>query len=76
MLIREFFKPVVKINGERKGGGSDAAYTSTEGVPTVDGMGPLGEFSHSETDEYIDLKTFPKRTALLASTIERLSKLG
>ncbi|MCM3392800.1 hypothetical protein M3651_10400 [Cytobacillus oceanisediminis] len=39
-------------------------------------MGPLGEFSHSETDEYIDLKTFPKRTALLASTIERLSKLG
>jgi len=55
------------------GGGSDAAYTSTEGVPTVDGMGPLGEFSHSETDEYVDLKTFPKRTALLAKTIERLS---
>ncbi|WP_264737597.1 M20 family metallopeptidase [Cytobacillus firmus] len=57
------------------GGGSDAAYTSTEGVPTVDGMGPLGEFSHSETDEYIDLKTFPKRTALLARTIERLSRV-
>jgi glutamate carboxypeptidase len=55
------------------GGGSDAAYTSTEGVPTVDGIGPLGEFSHSETDEYVDLKTFPKRTALLAKTIERLS---
>lgn len=31
---------------------------------------------NSETDEYIDLKTFSKRTALLASTIERLSKLG
>ncbi|RFU60242.1 M20 family peptidase [Bacillus sp. V59.32b] len=55
------------------GGGSDAAYTSTEGVPTVDGMGPLGEFSHSDTDEYVDLKSFPKRTALLAKTIERLS---
>lgn len=57
------------------GGGSDAAYTSIEGVPTVDGMGPLGEFSHSETDEYVDLKTFPKRTALLAKTIERLSEI-
>lgn len=57
------------------GGGSDAAYTSIEGVPTVDGMGPLGEFSHSETDEYVDLKTFPKRTALLARTIERLSEI-
>jgi glutamate carboxypeptidase len=57
------------------GGGSDAAYTTTNGVPTVDGMGPVGEFSHSETDEYVDLSTFPKRTALLAKTIERLSSL-
>lgn len=57
------------------GGGSDAAYTSIEGVPTVDGMGPLGEFSHSETDEYVDLKTFPKRTALLAKTIQSLSEI-
>lgn len=56
------------------GGGSDASYTSTEGVPTVDGMGPLGEYSHSETDEYVDLATFPKRTALLAETIAKLSK--
>ncbi|WP_241994029.1 hypothetical protein [Mesobacillus foraminis] len=38
-------------------------------------MGPLGEFSHSETDEYVDLSSFPKRTALLAKTIERLSKV-
>ncbi|WP_083270608.1 M20 family metallopeptidase [Bacillus marinisedimentorum] len=55
------------------GGGSDASFTASDGIPTVDGMGPLGEFSHSETDEYVDLKTFPKRTALLARTIERLT---
>jgi glutamate carboxypeptidase len=61
------------IKEESTGGGSDAAYTSTENVPTVDGMGPLGEFSHSETDEYVDLPSFPKRTALLAKTISRLS---
>ncbi|MEF2098413.1 M20 family metallopeptidase [Bacillus sp. CFBP9009] len=63
----------MSISEVSTGGGSDAAYTSTEGVPTVDGMGPLGEFSHSETDEYVDLNSFPKRTALLAKTIERLS---
>lgn len=55
------------------GGGSDASYTSTEGVPTVDGMGPLGEFSHSETNEYVHLGSLPKRIALLAMTIEQLS---
>ena len=56
------------------GGGSDASFTAVEGIPTVDGMGPMGEFSHSETDEYTDLKTFPQHTALLAKTIEKLSK--
>ena len=74
--IRSVGKEIgMSIQEVSTGGGSDAAYTSIEGVPTVDGMGPLGEFSHSETDEYVDLKTFPKRTALLAKTIERLTEI-
>lgn len=64
----------MNIKDESTGGASDAAYTADEGVPTIDGMGPLGEYSHSITDEYVDLKTFPKRTALLARTIELLSE--
>lgn len=64
----------MSIREVSSGGGSDASYTSTEGVPTVDGMGPLGEFSHSETNEYVDLSSLSKRTALLALTIERLSR--
>ncbi|QGQ47666.1 M20 family metallopeptidase [Metabacillus sediminilitoris] len=64
----------MSIREVSSGGGSDASYTSTEGIPTVDGMGPLGEFSHSETNEYVDLSSLSKRTALLALTIERLSR--
>ncbi|SDJ78281.1 M20 family metallopeptidase [Sediminibacillus albus] len=63
----------MSVKDESTGGASDAAYTADEGVPTVDGMGPLGEFSHSLTEEYVDLKTFPKRTALLARSIELLT---
>ncbi|KAB7708221.1 M20/M25/M40 family metallo-hydrolase [Bacillus aerolatus] len=55
------------------GGGSDAAYTAIKGIPTIDGIGPIGEFSHSETDEYTDLNSLVDRTVLLAKTIERLS---
>ncbi|QNF30954.1 M20 family metallopeptidase [Metabacillus sp. KUDC1714] len=63
----------ISIREVSSGGGSDASFTAIEGIPTVDGMGPMGEFSHSEKDEYTDLKTFPKFTALLAKTIEKLS---
>jgi glutamate carboxypeptidase len=64
----------ISIREVSSGGGSDASFTAIEGIPTVDGMGPMGEFSHSEKDEYTDLKTFPKMTALLAKTIEKLSE--
>ncbi|TLS37603.1 M20 family metallopeptidase [Pseudalkalibacillus caeni] len=55
------------------GGASDASITSNLGIPTIDGMGPVGENSHSETDEYTELATFVERTLLLAKTIEALT---
>ncbi|WP_082174356.1 M20 family metallopeptidase [Bacillus sp. FJAT-27231] len=55
------------------GGGSDAAFTAAKGIPTIDGIGPIGEFSHSETEEYTDLNSLVDRTILLAKIIERLS---
>jgi glutamate carboxypeptidase len=54
------------------GGGSDASFTSANGVPTVDGLGPVGGNAHSE-DEYLDIPTLTERTLLLAKTIQRLS---
>ncbi|WP_082091599.1 M20 family metallopeptidase [Domibacillus tundrae] len=63
------------IHGESTGGASDASFTAAEGIPTIDGMGPVGEFSHSETNEYTVVDSLIERTALLAKTIERLSQL-
>ncbi|RJS58650.1 M20 family metallopeptidase [Bacillus sp. PK3_68] len=73
--IRETGKELgFAIHEVSTGGGSDASFTAAKGIPTIDGMGPIGEFSHSETEEYTDLHSLVDRTILLAKTIERLSK--
>jgi glutamate carboxypeptidase len=46
------------------GGGSDANRTSYNGVPSIDGLGPFGEFPHSDR-EYIRLDSLPKKMANL-----------
>ncbi|SDL83806.1 M20 family metallopeptidase [Sediminibacillus halophilus] len=76
-VIRDAGKELgMSIKDVGTGGASDAAYTADEGIPTVDGMGPLGEYSHSLTEEYVDLTTFAKRTALLARTIQLLTPVN
>lgn len=54
------------------GGGSDASFTSALGIPTIDGMGPVGGNPHS-SDEYLEMDTLVERSRLLAKTIEKLS---
>ncbi|MGD6831794.1 M20 family metallopeptidase [Sutcliffiella halmapala] len=73
-LIEEVGKEIgLQVFDTATGGGSDASFTSATGVATVDGLGPVGGNAHSE-DEYLEIKTLPERTLLLAKTIERLSK--
>jgi glutamate carboxypeptidase len=50
------------------GGGSDGNFTSALGVPTLDGLGAVGEGAHA-AHESILLEELPRRTALLASLI-------
>lgn len=50
------------------GGGSDGNFTSALGIPTLDGLGAVGEGAHA-TNESIVLEEFPKRTAILAGLI-------
>src|SRR5262249_33395354 len=50
------------------GGGSDGNFTSALGLPTLDGLGAVGEGAHA-THESIVLEELPRRTALLASLI-------
>lgn len=56
------------------GGGSDASFTSSVHVATIDGLGPVGGGAHS-VDEYLEIPTFVERTYLLAKVIQRLSEV-
>jgi glutamate carboxypeptidase len=50
------------------GGGSDANTTAGLGVPSLDGLGPVGGNDHS-VDEFVVLDSIVPRTALLAELI-------
>ena len=53
------------------GGGSDGNFTAALGIPTLDGLGPVGDGAHA-THEHIVVEEFPRRAALLARLIETL----
>lgn len=54
------------------GGVSDANRVAVLGVPTLDGLGPVGGGDHSPA-EWLDLASVPRRVALLASLIHDAS---
>jgi glutamate carboxypeptidase len=54
------------------GGGSDGNFTSALGIPTLDGMGAVGEGAHADTESIL-LDALVPRTALLAAMIGGLS---
>ncbi|MEW6059026.1 MAG: M20 family metallopeptidase [Actinomycetota bacterium] len=53
------------------GGASDANTTSAAGVPTLDGLGPVGGGDHS-VGEWIDLTSVVPRISLLAGLISKV----
>jgi glutamate carboxypeptidase len=53
------------------GGGSDGNFTSALGVPTLDGLGAVGEGAHA-ANESIVIEDLFSRTALLAGLIQTL----
>jgi glutamate carboxypeptidase len=50
------------------GGGSDGNLTAACGVPTLDGLGAVGDGAHS-SHEHVLTKTMPARAALLAALL-------
>lgn len=52
------------------GGGSDGNFTSALGVPTLDGMGAVGEGAHAAHESLL-LKDLAPRTAMLAAMLMR-----
>lgn len=63
----------VEVKDVATGGGSDASFTSAKGIPTVDGLGPVGGNAHSD-EEYLEVPTLVERTHMLAELIRRLSE--
>jgi glutamate carboxypeptidase len=55
------------------GGASDANTTAGMGVPTLDGLGPVGGGDHSP-DEYVELRSIVPRTTLLAALLLNLGR--
>ena len=53
------------------GGGSDGNFTSALGVPTLDGLGAVGNGAHS-VDEHVVIRSLPERAALLAGLLATL----
>ena len=53
------------------GGGSDGNFTAALGVPTLDGLGAIGDGAHA-LHEHVDLESLPDRAALVAGLIARI----
>lgn len=60
-----------KLEEAAVGGGSDGNFTAGLGIPTLDGLGGVGEGAHA-AHESVVIPELPRRTALLAALIESL----
>ncbi len=77
--VVELYEHARKIAGElgfalfetEVGGGSDGNFTAALGVPTLDGLGAVGEGAHASHENAV-LAEIPRRAALLARLIETL----
>jgi len=58
-----------KLEEAAVGGGSDGNFTAGLGIPTLDGLGGVGEGAHA-IHEYIVISELPRRALLLAGMIE------
>ncbi|HEX7422288.1 MAG TPA: M20 family metallopeptidase [Terriglobales bacterium] len=58
-----------KLGEAAVGGGSDGNFTAGLGIPTLDGLGGVGDGAHA-THEHILISELPRRAALIAGLIE------
>lgn len=66
--------PAMRVRPSGEGPGRTSAnFTSGLGVPTLDGLGPVGGADHTP-EEWLDTSSVPARIALLAALIERLGR--
>jgi glutamate carboxypeptidase len=57
------------VGEQLSGGVSDGCWTGADGIPTLDGLGPVGALDHTEA-EWIELETVERRLQLAVRLIE------
>ncbi len=60
------------LEGRTVGGGSDGNFTAGLGIPTLDGLGAVGDGAHAE-GEYVVVDAMPERAALVAALVTELT---
>jgi glutamate carboxypeptidase len=60
-----------KLGEAAVGGGSDGNFTAGLGIPTLDGLGGVGEGAHASHESLL-ISELPRRAALLAELIETI----
>ena len=61
-----------ELEGVAVGGASDGNFTAALGVPTLDGLGPLGGGAHART-EWVSLDAVVERSRLIAGIIDAIA---
>jgi glutamate carboxypeptidase len=61
----------IPLDEASTGGGSDGNFTAALGVPTLDGLGAVGDGAHSPR-EHVIIRKLPERAALLATLLVTL----
>jgi glutamate carboxypeptidase len=61
----------MKIEEASTGGGSDGNFTAGLGIPTLDGLGGVGDGAHA-LHEHVIISELPRRAALIAALIAAL----
>jgi glutamate carboxypeptidase len=59
----------IRLGEAAVGGGSDGNFTAALGIPTLDGLGAVGDGAHA-SHEFVVLDEIPRRTALLARLLD------
>ena len=77
MEIYEIARSIAREMGQElphasAGGGSDGNFTGAMGIPTLDGLGVVGE-KHHTLEENIDVQSLVDRARLFAALLTRLS---
>ena len=73
---RRLARPLgIRLSEASVGGGSDGCFTSALGVPTLDGLGAVGDGAHAEHEQIV-IDEVIRRTALLAHLIRDIANTG